>query len=198
MARIALLAAAVAVAGCTSGADSRNEPGAPATRVPPSLDGVYRDGTIEFRYPASWKRSSSRTFGALVLDNVSPHPAFVSVRYFDREARVSDAAAFAARTIRPPSGRGLTLLYTQTAFLGGRRGREVAFIWSTRESTPLGPTMRTFVVPLRDGRTAFLVLAAERPRFHGGVFRWVRETLRWTVAPAPPFRRPSGRIPNEY
>ena len=198
MARIALLAAVVAVAGCTSGAGSQDEPEPSATQVPASLDAVYVDGTIEFRYPASWKRSSSPTFGAFVLDNVSPHPAFVSVRYFADEVPVGNAAALSARTIRPPSGRGLTLLYTQTAFLGGRRGREVAFIWSTRESTPLGPTMRTFVVPLRDGRTALLVFAAERPRFHGGVFRWVRETLRWTAAPAPLLRRPGGRIPSDY
>lgn len=133
-----------------------------------------------------------------MTDNVSPHPAFVSLRYFKREVPVSDSAAFSARTIRPPSGRGLTLLYTQSALVGGRRGREAAFVWATRASTPVGPTMRTFLVPLRDGRTALLVLAAERPRFHGGVFRWVRESLRWTTDPARPLRQPGGRIPHDY
>lgn len=197
---VILLAAVAAITGCAAETSSERDE-APSTarrEAPPWLDGRFRDGTIEFRYPQQWKRSSSNTFGELVTDNVSPHPAFVSVRYFEADALGRDPAAFVARTIRPPAGQGLTLLYTQTALLDRRRGVEGAFVWATRDTTPVGPTMRTFLVPLRDGRAALLVLAAERPRFHGGAFRWVRETLRWTVAPTAPFRRPSGRIPNEY
>jgi len=196
---VVFLAAVAAMTGCADAASpERDEPQLNVRQVPPWLDGRFADGTIEFRYPQQWKRSSSNTFGELVVDNVSPHPAFVAVRYFEGSAVGSDPATFVARTIRPPAGRGLTLLYTQTALLANRRGREVAFVWATLETTPVGPTMRTFVVPLRDGRTALLILAAERPRFHGAALRWVRETLRWTAAPTPPLRRPSGRIPNEY
>lgn len=196
MTRIAFLAA-VAAAGCTSSTPERD--GSADERVPPPwLDGVYADANVQFRYPGIWTRGSSATFGALVSDKVSPHPAFVSVRYFTAATPLRDPAEFVARTIRPPAGRGLTLLYTQSAFVGGRRAREVAFIWSTRNDTPLGPTMRTFVVPLRGGRTALVVLAAERPRLHGGAFRWVRETLQWTSGLRTPFRRPSGRVPSEY
>lgn len=187
-----MFTAALALAGCAGGApESAREP-------PPWLDGVYRDGTVQFGYPATWKVSGSSTFGGLVVDNVSAHPAFVSVRYLERDTTGADPVELVARTIRPPEGQGLTLLYSQAAFVGGRASREAAFVWATRSDTPVGPTFRTFLTPLGDGRLALLVLAAERPRLHGGVFRWVRETLRWEAPVRPGGRIPGGRIPGDY
>jgi hypothetical protein len=187
-----LIAVAALAAGCSSGTSDESTP-----EPPPWLDATYSDGTVQFDYPERWKVSSSKTFGGLVLDNVSAHPAFVSVRYLEPGAG-GDPVRLAAQTIRPPEGRGLTRLYTQTAYLCGRRGHEVAFVWSTREDTPVGPTMRTFLIPLDDGRTAMVVLAAERPRLHGGVFRWVRETLRWEAPVRAGGRFPGGRVPADY
>src|SRR5918994_2948226 len=119
MKRLVLLAAVTAITGCAGETSPAREeaPAAGAREPPPGLDGRFADGTLEFRYPQRWKRSSSKTFGELVTDNVSPHPAFVSVRYFDGPVAAHDSATFVARTIRPPAGRGLTLLYRQTALL---------------------------------------------------------------------------------
>jgi hypothetical protein len=192
----ALIVAALVATGCTL-RDSDEEPERPAADrpAPEWLDATYTDGTVRFDYPGRWKVSSSATFGGLVLDNVSQHPAFISVRYLPRGEATGDPADLVARTIRPPEGQGLTLLYSQTAYVGGTRSREVGFMWSTRSETPVGPTLRTFVTPLADGRTALLVFATERPRQHGGVFRWVRETLRWDAPVRSSARPPGGRIP---
>jgi hypothetical protein len=63
-------------------------------------------------------------------------------------------------------------------------------MWQMLGRTPIGPTFRTFVVELPSGRTAFLVFAAQQPRFHGGVFGWIRKTIHWTDRP----RRAAGPV----
>ena len=193
MRRLALLAAALAAAGCGG---SQEQPRGGAA-YPAWLGGEFSDGTLAFRYPSSWTRGSSDRFGTTLSDNRSRNPAFVGVRYLDDVSSSREQlAAFAGRTLRPPDGRGLTLLYTQTVLLGGRPGVEATFMWATRATTPIGPTMRTFAVDLRGGRTAFIVLAAERRRLHGAHFGWVRKTLHWTDAPRRN-RPPGGRHINE-
>jgi hypothetical protein len=175
--RLVLLAAVVVVAGCGGSAGDRPGPG---FEPPAWLDGEFEDGTVSFRYPGWWERSSSKRFGTMLSDNRSRHPAFVAIRYFDDvPLGRKEYAAFAGRTLRPPKGRGLTLLYTQSARLGRLRGIEATFMWATRTRTPIGPTMRTLAVELPSGQTAFLVFAAERPLLHGGSFGWIRKTLRW-------------------
>ena len=151
------------------------EPRAAASTPPAWLGGEYADGTLEFRFPSWWTRSTSETWGQLLSDGRSRHPAFISVRYLERGLPDSHEgfARLAGRTLRPPAGRGLTLLYTQTTYLGQRRGFEATFVWQTRATTPLGPV-----------RSAFVVLAADRPPLHAGVFGWVRKTIRWSVAPS--------------
>ncbi|MEX0675306.1 MAG: hypothetical protein WD067_11065 [Gaiellaceae bacterium] len=177
MRALVLLAAVLAVAGCAGGAA---EPPTSEPEVPAWVSGEFDDGTVSFRYPGWWEQSSSKRFGTLLSDNRSAHPAFVAIRYFDGVPQSrEDYAAFAGRTLRPPEGRGLTLLYTQSTRLGRLRGLEATFMWATRTTTPIGPTMRTLAVELPSGQTAFLVFAAERPKFHGGSFGWIRKTLRW-------------------
>ncbi|HUP33613.1 MAG TPA: hypothetical protein VM184_11305 [Gaiellaceae bacterium] len=174
MSRLPLLLATLFAAGCAGAAEPEAE------RAPPSwLEGEFDDGTIAFRHPGSWRRSSSRTFGTVLSDTRSRHPAFVSVRYLDDALPPTsdEYADLAGRTLRPPEGFGLTLVYTQTAYLGDVRGYEATFLWATREGTPAGPTMRTFAAELASGRVAFIVLAAERPRLHAGVFGWIRKTM---------------------
>lgn len=180
MRALLLLAAVLVVAGCGGSSGDRPSPGS----APPAwLDGEFEDGTVSFRYPGWWERSSSKRFGTLLSDNRSRHPAFVAIRYFDDVPLAREEyAAFAGRTLRPPDGRGLTLLYTQSTRLGGLRGIEATFMWATRTTTPIGPTMRTLAVGLPSGQTAFLVFAAERPQLHGGSFGWIRKTLRWSEA----------------
>lgn len=193
--RLPLIALALATGGCAGAERETQSP--PASRpavstVPSWLDGRYSDGTLEFRVPSWWKRSTSETWGQLLSDQRSHHPAFVSVRYLERslpETR-EEFSRLAARTLRPPAGRGLTLLYTQTVHLGQRRGVEATFVWQSRSTTPIGPTIRTFGVELAADRSALLVFAAERPPLHAGVFAWVRKTIRWTDGP----RRAAGRI----
>jgi hypothetical protein len=176
--------ALVLVLSAFAGEAERDESAADVGRrsPPPWLDAGYADGTLTFRYPSWWKKSSLAKYGRLLADNRSRHPAFVSVRYFPSASLPGggDAAERAARILRPPDGDGLTLLYTQPARLGGRRGKEAAFMWQRDPDTPIGPTFRTFVVALPSGQTAFLVFAAERPRLHGGVFGWIRKTIRWS------------------
>jgi hypothetical protein len=185
MRSVALLALALVVAGCSGGGREPSEPASDGARPAPAwLDAEFADGTISFRYPDSWERSKSEKYGTLLSDNRSLAPAFVSVRYFSPRALAADAnvGERAGRILRP-RGRGLTLLYTQTARLGGLRGVEATFVWQLRSDTPLGPTFRTFVVELPSGRTAFLVFAAQAPRFHGAAFGWIRKTIRWTDVP---------------
>lgn len=177
---LVLLAAVLVMAGCGGSAGDRPSP---RSEPPAWLGGEFDDGTVSFRYPVWWERSSSKRFGTLLSDNRSRHPAFVAIRYFDDVPLAREEyAAFAGRTLRPPEGRGLTLLYTQSTRLGRLRGIEATFMWATRTTTPIGPTMRTLAVELPSGRTAFLVFAAERPQLHGGSFGWIRKTLRWTDA----------------
>ena len=78
------------------------------------------------------------------------------------------------RSISPRFG---TLLYLQTVYLGEVRGFEATFVWQSRTTTPLGPTMRTLGAELPSGEAVFIVLAAERPKFHSGAFGWVLKTL---------------------
>ncbi|MBD0338218.1 MAG: hypothetical protein ICV67_02920 [Thermoleophilia bacterium] len=200
MSRLAPLLVALAAAGCAGDREPREaanarqattEPTAEAT-VPVWLDGRYADGTLEFRYPGWWKRTNSETWAQLLSDNRSRHPAFISVRYLDRPLPVtgSEFGRLAGRTLRPPHGRGLTLLYTQTTRLGDVRGLEATFVWQTRATTPLGPTMRAFGVELPGGGSALVVFAAERPQLHAGAFGWVRKTVRWTHSP----RRAAGAV----
>lgn len=178
--RLALLGIALVTAGCGGG----TERSAGGPTYPAWLDREFSDGTVAFRYPSWWKPGSSERFGSILSDRRSGNPAFVGVRYLDDvPSSREQLAGFAGRVLRPPDGRGLTLLYTQTALVGGRRSIETAFMWATRTRTPIGPMMRTFAVELRGGRTAFLVFAAERPRVQGGVFGWIRKTIRWTDLP---------------
>ena len=193
----AVLAVALVSAGC-GGEDARIDPTALDARAvyPAWLDGEYADGKLRLRYPDWWRQGSSDTLGRLLSDNRSRHPAFVSVRYL--EAPPSNGAAYAelaARTLRPPRGRGLTLLYVQAAWLGGRRGVEATFVWQTKADAPAGPRFRTFGVPLPSRRVAFLVFAAERPRLHAGAFGWILRSIRWD-GPAID-RIPGGRHVNE-
>jgi hypothetical protein len=175
---LVLLATVLVVAGCGGGSP---DPAGPVSKPPAWVDGQFDDGRVSFRYPGWWERSSSKRFGTMLSDNRSRHPAFVAIRYFDDVPQEREEyAAFASRTLRPPEGRGLTLLYTQSTRLGRLRGIEATFVWATRTTTPSGPTMRTLAVELPTGQTAFLVFAAERPRLHGGPFGWIRKTLRWT------------------
>ncbi|MEX2210358.1 MAG: hypothetical protein WD689_01145 [Gaiellaceae bacterium] len=51
--------------------------------VPAWLGGEYADGTLEFRFPSWWSRSTSERWGERLSDERSHHPAFVSVRYLD-------------------------------------------------------------------------------------------------------------------
>ena len=180
MRRLALLGAVLVLAACGGGGGDTPRS---AFQAPAWLSGEFDDGTVSFRYPAWWTRSSSKRFGTLLSDNRSRHPAFVGIRYFEDVPSAREGyASFAGRTLRPPDGQGLTLLYTQTTHLGQLRGIEATFMWATRSTTPVGPTMRTLAVELPSGRTAFLVFAAERPAFHGGMFAWIRKTLRWRDA----------------
>lgn len=175
---LVLLTAVLAAAGCAGTAAT---PPTSELEVPAWVSGEFDDGTVSFRYPGWWVRRSSKRFGTMLSDNRSRHPAFVSIRYFDHVPQSREEyAAFAGRTLRPPEGRGLTLLYTQSTRLGRLRGVEATFIWATRTTTPVGPRMRTLAVALPSGQTAFLVFAAERPQFHGGSFGWIRKTLRWS------------------
>lgn len=181
MARLALLTLALVLAGCSGGGDDDG----PGTRVAPAwLDGDYADANLAFSYPGWWEERDSDKYGTLLTDKRSRHPAFVSVRYFAAGTLPVDdtVTARTARILRPPDGAGLTHLYTQTAYLGRFRGIESAFMWQTRARTPVGPTFRTFALELPSGETALLVFAAERPRFHSGMFAWIRETIRWAAA----------------
>lgn len=182
--RLALALAAL-LAGCSGSADQTSAP--PAREPPAFLEQRFDDGTISLRYPTGWYRDRSDTFGVVLGDSQGRHPAFVSIRYV--EPAGVRFAELAARTIRPPDGRGLTLLYTQSAILGGRRAREATFMWQTQSDTPIGPLFRVFGVPLGE-RIAVVVFAAERPPVHNGAFRWIRETLTWR---SPALRRSGGR-----
>jgi hypothetical protein len=191
MPRLPILLVALIGAGCaaTERDAGRTEPAGEVRRagpvVPAWLGNEFADGTVRFRYPNWWKRSTSTRWGALLSDNRSRHPAFVSIQYLDDRLpeTIEQFARLAARELRPPAGRGLTLLYTQPARIGEVRGFEAAFAWQARTATPLGPTLRTFGIEPASGRSAFIVFAAERPSFHGGVFGWIRKTMRWTESP---------------
>lgn len=188
--RLLGLLAVLVVAGCAGGSavpEAEPPAAAPVRQAPPSwLGGRFADDALEFRYPTGWKRTTSERWGELLSDNRSRHPAFVSVRYLDESLpETLDAyAGLAAATLRPPDGAGLTLLYTQTAYLGSRRAYEATFVWQTRASTPLGPRMRTIAAELRSGHSVFVVLAAERPVLHAGAFRWILATLELRPQPA--------------
>ena len=175
--RALVLLAVLVAAGCGGGSADR---ASPVSNPPAWVNGEFDDGTVSFRYPGWWEQSSSQRYGTMLSDNQSRHPAFVAIRYFDDVPLGREQyTAFAGRTLRPPAGRGLTHLYTQSTWLGGLRGIEATFMWATRGTTPIGPTFRTLAFELASGRTAFLVFAAERPKFHGGSFGWVRKTVRW-------------------
>jgi hypothetical protein len=153
-----------------------------AAFVPAFLSQRYDDGTLSLRYPRGWIRNRTERFGRVLSDNKSPHPAFLGIRYLPRRtyAGAVEFAQVAARQLRPPDGRHLTHLYTQTALVGGLRGIEAAFMWAYYVGgAPLGPTMRVVGVELPSGRVAFLVFAAERPRLHAGQFSWIRKTIHW-------------------
>jgi hypothetical protein len=148
---------------------------------PSWLSERYMDGTIAFRYPRGWIENETRTFGHVLSDNKSPTAAFVGVRYLPRRTW-DDPGAYArvvTRTLRPPRGRGTTILRTQAARLGDRRGLEVAIMWQVSLSSPLGPTMRVFGIELDSGEVALVTFAAEKLSYHSMVFAWVKESIAW-------------------
>jgi hypothetical protein len=148
---------------------------------PAWLSEVSTDGTIAFRYPRGWIENETRTFGHVLSDNKSPTAAFVGVRYLPRRTW-DDPAEYArvvTRTLRPPRGRGTTILRTQAANLGNCRGVEVAVMWQVRLASPLGPTMRVFGIELDSGEVALVTFAAEKPSYHNVFFAWVKESIAW-------------------
>lgn len=150
--------------------------------VPSWLSETFSDGTISLRYPAGWSVGRAAPFGTVISDTQSRHPAFVSIAYLpSRDYRTrAEFAQLATRFLRPPDGRGTTLLYSQTARAGGRRGYEAAVMWAYGANSPLGPTMRVLGFELDSGEVALLVFAAERPRLHRGAFAWVKKTISWS------------------
>lgn len=177
---LALLATAFLSACAGSGGDER--PPAREPSFPTFLSQRYSDGEVVLRYPRAWRRSTLDSLGTVFSDRESRHPAFVALAYRPRRDYTSAAefARLAGRLVRPPDGRGLTLLYTQTARLGGRRGIEAAFVIATRSDTPLGPRASVYGIELASGQVAVFTFAAERLRLHAGTFGWIRKSIVWT------------------
>ena len=170
-------------AGCSLGGDDQPPPPAEAFRFPSWLDQTYTDGRITIRYPSDWTRGRSDRFGEYVDDATKITAAFVGIRYLPRREYASHAefADLAAKLLRPPSGRGTTLEYTQAARIGGRLGVEASIIWAADEDSPLGPKMSVYGVELDSGEVAILIFAAENRTNHAGEFGWIKRSITWRL-----------------
>lgn len=173
-----LFVAVLPLAGCSPGADEQQPP-ASEPFLPAWLNANYTDGKINIRYPSDWTRGRSR-FGEYLNDATKTTAAFVSVQYLPRREYESHAefADLAAKILRPPSGRGTTLVYTQAARVGGRLGIEAAIVYGLLPSGA-GPTMRVFGIELGSGEVAILIFAAERQTVHATEFAWIKRSITW-------------------
>lgn len=155
--------------------------GEPQLPGPEWLSERYEDGTVAIRYPEGWIENDTDAFGHVLSDNKSQHPAFVGIRYLPERtyADQEEFAQAAVRALRPPDGVGTSIVYTQAAVIGDRRGTEVAIIWQVG-SAPVGPLMRVYGIELESGEVALLTFAAERHDEHQLRFAWIKREIRWT------------------
>lgn len=186
-----LILTVLLLAGCSLRADEQQPPASEPFLFPAWLNANYTDGKINIRYPSDWTRGRSDRFGEYLDDATKRTAAFVSVQYLPRREYESRAefADLAARILRPPSGRGTTLEYTQAAWIGGRPGIEASIIYGLtpsaerspgRRSRPAaGPTMRVFGIELDSGEVAILIFAAEDPTIHAAEFAWIKRSITW-------------------
>jgi hypothetical protein len=169
-------------AGCSLGGDEPQAPsaGGKAFLYPAWLDETYTDGRITIRYPADWTRGHSDRFGEYVDDATNRTAAFVAV--YLPERTYEDHAEFAevaAGILRPPSGKGTALAYTQTARIGDRRGVEASIVLAASESNPRGPMLRVYGIELESGAVAILVFAAENWTNHANELGWIKRAITW-------------------
>jgi hypothetical protein len=171
----------ILLAGCSLGADEEPSPNSEPFLVPAWLNATYSDARVTIRYPADWTRGRSDRFGEYVDDATERTAAFVAVQYLPRREYESHAefADLAARILRPPSGRGTTLEYTQAARIGDRAGIEASIIWAAEEDSPIGPTMRVYGIELDSGEVAILIFAAENQTNHAAQFGWIKRSITW-------------------
>lgn len=176
--RLAVLAglSLALVAGCSSTANEQARTGAPG-----SLNQTYTDGTIEIRYPEGWIENRTNLFGHVLSDNKSTTAAFVGIRYLPKRtwAGASDFVEVARRTLRPPDGALIRILYVQAARIDRRKGFEVGLVWLLSADAQSGPRMRVFGVELESGRVALLTFAAEDLERHALRFGWIKRQIRW-------------------
>jgi hypothetical protein len=179
--RVLLVLAVIAAAGCSLGADERPFSNPEPFLFPAWLNATYTDGRITLRYPADWTRGRSDRFGEYVDDATKRTAAFVAVQYLPTRKYESHAefAELAARILRPPSGRGTTLEYTQAARIGDRAGIEASIIWADDDDSPIGPTMRVYGIELDSGEVAILIFAAENQTNHAAAFGWIKRSITW-------------------
>jgi hypothetical protein len=72
------------------------------------------------------------------------------------------------RTLRPPRGRGTTILRTQAARLGERRGVEAAIMWQVVPFSPLG--LGAIVYNNADGSEGLVLIGGDNPVAQGRAF----------------------------
>jgi hypothetical protein len=100
-------------------------------------------------------------------------------REYESHAEFAEFAELAARILRPPSGRGTTLEFTQAARIGDRAGIEASSIWAADEDSPIGPTMRVYGIELDSGEVRILIFAAENQTNHAAEFGWIKRSITW-------------------
>jgi hypothetical protein len=177
--RVLLVLAVIAAAGCSLGGDEPPSSNPEPFVYPAWLNATFTDRRITIRYPSDSTRGRSDRFGDYVDDATERTAAFVAVQYLPRReyeshaefAELAELAELAARILRPPSGRGTTLEYTQAARIGDRAGIEASIIWAADEDSPIGPTMRVYGIELDSGEVAILIFAAE--------FGWIKRSITW-------------------
>jgi hypothetical protein len=181
--RAVLVLLALLGAGCSLGSEQASKP-ANENYFPSWIDETYADGRLTLRYPSDWGRSRSQRFGELLNDDTERTAAFIGVQYLPKREYGSHAefADLAAAILRPPSGEGTTLEYTQTARIGDRPGIEASIIWAANQDDPLGPTMRVYGTELDSGEVAIIIFAAESQTAHAAEFGWIKRSITWDTA----------------
>jgi hypothetical protein len=181
---VLLVLAVIAAAGCSLGGDEPPSSNPEPFVYPAWLNATFTDRRITIRYPG---RLDARTLRPLRRLRRRRHRADGSLRRgaippqarVREPRRVRQLAELAARILRPPSGRGTTLEYTQAARIGDRAGIEASIIWAADEDSPIGPTMRVYGIELDSGEVAILIFAVENQTNHAAEFGWIKRPITW-------------------